>query len=302
MEFEREFPNDAACLDWLVAKLYPNGIHCPTCKAVTRHHREASRPSYACQNCGHHEHPTKGTIFERSATSLKLWFYAIYLMSATRCGISAKQLERELGVTYKTAWRMFGQIRKMLAEDVSGLGGSGPVEIDESFFGGKNKNRHRDKRTTGRGPYSSIPKQIVFGAIERGGRVYASVVPDTTAYTLWPHITKRVLPSSMVFTDEAPVYEGLGDTGHYQHGRCHHAAEVWVGSGGASTNAMEGYWSLVKRGISGVYHAVGSAYLQSYLDEYSFRHNHRTDERGMFHAMVDQITKPSSWTPCSSLQ
>src|SRR5208283_3288924 len=117
MEFEREYPDDAACLEALVKKLYPNGIYCPTCKAITKHHREAKRPSYACQNCGHHEHPMKGTIFEDSATSLKLWFYAIYIMSATRCGISAKQLGREIGVTYKTAWRMFNLIRKELLTD-----------------------------------------------------------------------------------------------------------------------------------------------------------------------------------------
>ncbi len=102
-DFERHFPDDAACLDWLLSRLYPAGINCPTCGEITKHHRETSRPSYACQYCGHHEHPLKGTIFEDSATSLKLWFYAIYLMSATRCGISAKQIEREIGVTYKTA-------------------------------------------------------------------------------------------------------------------------------------------------------------------------------------------------------
>ena len=100
-EFDRDFPDDAACLDYLVAWLYPNGIHCPKCDKVTKHYRDAGRPSYACEFCGHHEHPMRGTIFQDSATSLRLWFYAIYLMTSTRGGISAKQLERELGVTYK---------------------------------------------------------------------------------------------------------------------------------------------------------------------------------------------------------
>jgi transposase len=113
MEFERQFPDDAACLEFLVEKLYPEGIYCPTCEKVTKHHREKGRPSLACQWCGHHEHPLVGTIFENSATSLRLWFYAMYLMASTRCGISAKQLERELGVTYKTAWRMFHKIRSL---------------------------------------------------------------------------------------------------------------------------------------------------------------------------------------------
>src|SRR5688572_4756430 len=117
MEFDRDFPDDTACLEWLVGYLYPDGIYCPKCQKVTKHHRVKARTSYSCQFCGHHEHPMRGTIFEDSATSLKLWFYAIFLMSQTRCGISAKQLERELGVTYKTAWRMFNKIRSMLTQD-----------------------------------------------------------------------------------------------------------------------------------------------------------------------------------------
>lgn len=133
-EFIKQYPDDAACLDILVEKLYPNGIHCPTCEKVTKHHRDKARPSYCCQYCGHREHPMVGTIFENSATSLQLWFYAIFLMSSTRCGISAKQLERELGVTYKTAWRMFHKIRTLLEQGDPLLGGT--VEADEAYVGG----------------------------------------------------------------------------------------------------------------------------------------------------------------------
>ncbi len=115
-------------LEWL----YPNGIFCPKCEKITKHHRAKTRPSYCCQFCGHHEHPMSGTIFQDSATSLKLWFYAMYLMASTRCGISAKQLERELGVTYKCAWRMFKQIRSMLDEG-DGPKLSGHAEIDEAY-------------------------------------------------------------------------------------------------------------------------------------------------------------------------
>lgn len=124
MDFQERFPDDAACLDELVRMLYPDGIYCPTDKKVTKHHRIKSRPAYSCQFCGHMEYPMKGTIFEGSSTSLKLWFYAIYLMASTRCGISAKQLEREVGVSYPTALRMFRQIRSLLTQDDEMLDGT----------------------------------------------------------------------------------------------------------------------------------------------------------------------------------
>ncbi len=113
-DFDRQFPNDATCLEWLKSYLYPNGIFCKRCNRVTEHHRETSRPSYSCK-CGHHHlHPTAGTIFHRSPTHLTTWFYAVYRTASTRCGISGKQIERETGVTYKTAWRMVTRIRSML--------------------------------------------------------------------------------------------------------------------------------------------------------------------------------------------
>jgi transposase-like protein len=137
VEFMREFPDDAACLDRLWRERYaPDGHHaqCPVCKRERKFHRIKTRASYACDSCGKHLHPMKGTIFEKSTTSLQLWFYAMYLMASTRCGISAKQLERELGVTYKTAWRMFNKIRNHLMND-EGEPLSGDVEVDETFLG-----------------------------------------------------------------------------------------------------------------------------------------------------------------------
>ena len=135
--FEEMFPDDAACLEWLRNFIYPEGIYCKLCKKVTMHHRVASRPSYSCDYCGHHVHPTAGTIFHKSPTSLKTWFHAIYLMASTRCGISAKQIERETGVTYKTAWRMFNKIRTLLQDDFGPLSGS--IEMDETYIRGKRK-------------------------------------------------------------------------------------------------------------------------------------------------------------------
>src|SRR5260370_31136682 len=143
-DFDKQFPPDDVSLEWLNDFLYPDGIFCEPCGKITIHHRVASRKSYSCQFCGHHVHPTADTIYHKSSTSLKTWFHAIYLMASTRCGISAKQLERETGVTYKTAWRMFKQIRTMLSEDCNPL--SGQVEADETFIGGLSKNMHKDVR------------------------------------------------------------------------------------------------------------------------------------------------------------
>src|SRR5919107_2089851 len=180
MEFMEQFPDDGACLEHLVKRLYPNGIYCPKCERVTKHHRDKKRPSYACQYCGHHEHPLVGTIFERSATSLRLWFYAMYLMASTRCGISAKQLERELGVTYKTAWRMFHKIRSLLDQDDGFLVGT--VEADEAYIGGQAKWRNRGvPEGKGRGTVGKTP---VLGIAQRAnadtpGKVVVKKVDDS---------------------------------------------------------------------------------------------------------------------------
>jgi transposase len=142
-DFNRDYPDDAACLEALRQRRYPDGGTCEKCGRVTRYHRDADRQSYSCQWCGHHVHPTAGTILHKSTTPLKLWFYAVFLMAQTHCGMSAKQLERELGVTYKTAWRMLHQIRSMLYED-DGLPLSGTVEMDETYVGGRpDEDSHR---------------------------------------------------------------------------------------------------------------------------------------------------------------
>jgi len=293
MEFMQQFPDDGSCLEHLVGRLYPNGMYCPTCERVTKHHRETNRPSYACQYCGHHEHPLVGTIFENSATSLKLWFYAIYLMSSTRCGISAKQLERELGVTYKTAWRMFHKIRSLLEQDAPLF--DGPVEADEAYVGGAAKLRNRGiPENKGRGPVDKTP---VFGMAQRGkgekgGTIVAKVVDDAGAQSILPHVRTKVLPESVVYTDEAAVYRNnLQDMG-YQHDWVSHTNKVYV-SGDVHTNTIDGFWTHMKRGVSGVYRGVSPKHLQSYLDEYVFRYNNRKDERGMFIAFLDRIEKAS---------
>jgi transposase len=288
-DFQERFPDDAACMDALVGMLYPDGIHCPKCGKVTKHHRLTKRAAYACQFCGRHEYPMKGTIFEGSSTSLKLWFYAMYLMASTRCGISAKQLERELGVSYPTAHRMFKKIRSLLDQGDPLLGGN--VEMDEAYVGGMNKWKHASKR----GHQTAFSaKTPVFGMAQRGengshGKVIAKVVDAASTVSIMPHIKTRVLPESMIFTDEGNVYQGLRTEG-YQHQRVNHSASVYV-DGTAHVNTIEGFWSLLKSGIRGTYHSVSAKYLQAYCDEYAFRYNNRDHPEGMFDAFLGRIER-----------
>ncbi|MGO9339884.1 MAG: IS1595 family transposase [Terracidiphilus sp.] len=225
--------------------------------------------------------PMAGTIFEKSSTSLRTWFYAMYLMSATRCGISAKQIQRETGVTYKTAWRMFKQIRTLMSEDVSLEGEA--VEMDETYVGGRG--RKGSKR--GRG---GEHKTCVVGAAERGGRVIAIAGSDASSKTLHRVAKEYILPSSIVYTDEWRGYNGLGEVNGYEHHRINHSEKVYV-MGNIHTNTIEGFWSLVKRGIGGVYHSVSKKYLQTYLDEYSFRYNRRNSGQPMFTSLLERTAE-----------
>lgn len=286
--FNAQFPDDAACLEFLMEQKYPSGlVPCEKCGSDRKHYRLANRPAYSCDHCGSHIYPMAGTIFQDSRTSLRTWFYAMYLMSSTRCGISAKQIQRETGVTYKTAWRMFKQIRTLMSEDIR-LEGSA-VELDETYMGSKAKNRHLGKR--GGFGRNNDQKTPVFGMVERGGRVIAKVTPDTKAKTLFPIIHERVMPASIVYTDEYPVYDRLATKSNgYDHRRIQHAEKVYV-MGDIHTNTIEGFWSLMKRGIGGVYHSVSRKYLQSYLDEYSFRYNRRFSNEPMFVSLLDQISE-----------
>ncbi len=277
--FLKLFPDSDSCVEYLREKFYPDGSACPSCNRSTKFHRIKGRSAYSCQYCGRHVYPTAGTIFHKSSTSLQLWFWAIYLMSSTRCGISAKQLEREIGVSYPTAHRMFKMIRSLLSDDVDGPL-SGEVEIDEMYVGGTRKS------SRGRIP---APKTTVLGMAERGGRVSAKVVPDASMLSLFPHIGKTVASGSRVFTDEHQTYMNMPKT-RFLHESVNHRDGVFV-SGAAHTQTIDGFWALVKNGIRGVYHSVSSEYLQSYLDEYSFRFNRRDGRELIFWAILDRIQK-----------
>ncbi|HVG55816.1 MAG TPA: IS1595 family transposase [Vicinamibacterales bacterium] len=287
MDFMREFPDDKTCLEHLWrTRFAPDGetADCPKCrKARTfkRYETAQKRPSWTCTGCGHHLHVLAGTIFEKSSTSLHLWFYAMYLMTSTRCGISAKQLERELGVTYKTAWRMAHLIRhKLMAqEDSEPLEGS--VEIDEAYVGGRRR-LNRGGSLGRPGPTSHLTP--VLGMVERKGRVFVTTVPSVKRATLFQHIEERVLPASTIYTDELEAYRTIQGSG-YQHRRINHSEKVYV-SGDIHTNTIEGFWSLTKNGIRGVYHAVSRKHLQGYLNEYAWRYNERHSPRAKFSTLL----------------
>lgn len=279
-QFKKDFPNDEACLEWLKNAKYPNGIFCETCQKVTKHYRITKRPAYACELCGNHVYPMVGTILEKSATSLTTWFHALYLMANTRCGISAKQLQRDTGVTYKTAWRMFKQVRSML-DDAVRLEGSS-VEVDETYIGGKRTGKR------GRGAEGKTP---VLGMAQRQGKVKAITTKNVDSRSVLPLIKENVALNSTIYTDEFRTYNYLKQNG-YNHKRVNHSAKIYV-DGDAHTNTIEGFWSLVKRGISGVYHQVGADYLQSYINEYTFRYNRRDDEQPMFWSFLERLAQTS---------
>ena len=287
-DFNLEFPDDDSCLEYVKEQRWPDSIApCAKCKQDRKHHRVSGRTAYACGFCGNHIYPLAGTIFEKSSTSLRHWFYAMYLMDSTRCGISAKQIQRETGVTYKTAWRMFRQIRSLLSED--GLQLEGPtVEMDETYIGGK-------RRIATANQFAN--KTAIAGIVERRGRVIAKALPDRTGSSLLPMIREHVVPKSTIYTDEAYTYDGIkvirtrdGEPARYRHRTIYHGSRVYV-RGDIHTNSIEGFWSLVKRGMHGVYHSVGQKYLQSYIDEFAFRYNRRDHGNLIFKAILQQVSQ-----------
>jgi len=277
-QFNEKYLNDDACLERIFKGRYPNGVLCPKCQRVTKHYKRTGLKVYACEFCGHSVSPTANTIFHKSDTPLRSWFYAMFLMSTTKTGISAKQLERELGVTYKTAWRIFKEIRKLMAENVSPL--IGLVEVDETYIGGKRVGKR------GRG---ASGKSVVMGMVERDGNAIAKVVPDVKSRTLLPMIERRIAKQNktIIFTDELPSYKQVERLG-YAHAIVQHAARQYV-FGIAHVNTVESLWSTIKRGIDGVNHSVSPLYLQSYLDSYVYRYNHRHDETPMFLSLLERV-------------
>jgi transposase len=298
MEFMQDFPDDAACMDLLWRQRYaPNGsrAECPKCEQERKFHRVKARPSYACEACGFQFYPLAGTIFHKSSTSLRLWFYAIHLMTSTRCGVSAKHLERELGVTYKTAWRMFNLIRnKLMIEDDELL--TGEVEIDETSVDGKPRKFQglplgsAGSNISKANKLANRRRATVFAAVERRGRVKATVLPGRRGPRLREQAIQWVDPDSIVFTDEWPAYNKLHQ--HFaSHSRISHGAREYV-VGNIHTNTIEGFFGNLKTGIRGNYKLVSHKWLQGYLNEFTWRYNHRHDRRAMFHTLIERAAAP----------
>ncbi len=284
-QFRLKYGTHEKCLEAIKQLKYSDEMECSSCKRLSVFYPVTNRTAYACKFCGYQIYPLKGTIFEKSTTPLDLWFFAMYLMVQTRSGMSAKQLERMLGVTYKTAWRMFKQIRILMAETDGNLL-SGDVEVDETFVGGKGKNRATIAN------FNEIPKQVVWGAIQRDGKVYAKHVPNTGKWTLLEQIQQNVDKNASVMTDNYAGYTQLSKYG-YNHFSINHSASEYV-RGQIHTNTIEGVWSQLKRGITGVYRHVSKEYLQSYVNEYSWRYNNRIYAGGMFERLLQQVVEVSS--------
>jgi transposase len=209
-QFEKDFPTDDACLEQIKEQRFPGGVTvCHKCQKPRKHYRVKGRTAYACETCGNHIYPPAGTIFEKSSTALRIWFHAMYLMGSTRCGISAKQIQLETGVTYKTAWRMFKQIRKLRAKSYRfGGEGSGGVEVDEMYHGGRRKNE--SGRMLGG---DAANKTMVMGVVERkGGRIVARIAPRLTIPATNELLREYVLRKTMIFTDDAGAYNELADS------------------------------------------------------------------------------------------
>ena len=201
-EFMHQYPDDEACLKRIMVVRYGGTeLDCPKCGVRGKFYRMTKDRGYVCQHCGHHLHPCVGTPMERSRTSLHKWFYAMHLFSNSRHGVSAKELQRALGVTYKTAWRMAHEIRKYMARVDGEWPLGGKIEADETYVGG---------RTTGGKRGRGAPnKTVVFGMLERDGDVMAKVVPNVRKKTLQPIIKENVVEGSTVHTDELKSYSGL---------------------------------------------------------------------------------------------
>lgn len=283
-EFFARFPDDDACLTHIMEVRYGLRHVCSACDEYSTFHKLTDRRAFSCARCGHHVYPTAGTIFQDTRTPLQVWFYAVYLFVTTRHGVSGKELQRTLGVTYKTAWRMGQQIRVLMGKADGFKEMQGHVEIDEAFIGGYR---------AGGGPGKGKNKTIVLGIVERGGRTVAKSVPNLRMQSVRPFVYENVKAGSAVSTDEANIYDLLKGAG-YEHKSVNHSKYEWRKYNYRRdewhhTNSVESFWKLFKSSIRSTHIHVSAKYMDRYLKEFTFRSNHRQMSNAMFDLLIASV-------------
>lgn len=288
-EFRQEYSNDDVCLDTIFKLRYQKQPCCPQCSQETTFKRIKNRRSYQCsdKDCQYQLYPTAGTVFEKTRTSLKDWFYVIYLMTSTRNGVASKEVERQLGVTYKCALRMTHRIRVLMANKDEIL--CGIVEIDETYIGGKSKFKHKSFREkhkmTTRGE-QSVNKTAVIAMLQRNGSMVTKFLHDKDYENLKHFVYKHVGLGTTIVTDGNNSYKGL--QGSFQHHVVNHTKDEYV-LGNKHTNTVEGFFSHLKRTIKGTHIRVSAKHMQKYIDECTFRYVNRKQGQQMFFSILDRI-------------
>jgi hypothetical protein len=266
-EFQKRFPDEDSCLTHLMRTRFGERFTCFKCQKQATYYRVKNRRSFECEHCGYQVYPTAGTPFEKTRTSLRDWFYVMFLFCETRNGVAAKEVQRQLGVTYKTAWRMCHLIRLYMGY-VDGdypMGGPGKiVEADETFIGGRTN-------------WVRVTRRLSWASL--------SVMAMSLS-----HIVRFVKEGSRVHTDEASNFKLLKEKYGYDHEAVDHSAKEYV-RGDVHTNSIESFWSQVKRGINGTYVWVSKKHLQLYLREFEYRHNLRKQPALMFEFLLQAFPK-----------
>lgn len=276
-DLRANFPDDDACLDFLFETL-----HSRECSCGGQYTRLKNRPQYQCSLCRFQISPKAGTIFHKSATPLTLWFHAIWIFSNAKSGISAKEMERQLGVTYKTAWRILHLIRKSLKQNATPL--NGQVEVDEAHFGGKGDG----------GTYNENASEVmkkkgkVIAGVERKGQIVAKHVDDLSAETIGEFLDEHIIAgdSTLLITDKSNRYDKVAE--HYNRESVNHSQGEYV-RGDIHVNNVETFWSHVKRSTKGTYKSISKKHLQSYLDQFVWHYNNRHNDRKRFSSLLTRV-------------